>query len=108
MEAVYPIFEAKGEEELKKYASFIRALPSAKNIEIVPLLLDDLIEALILVSGHPQFFLDQENLCLYDAMIAAIWKRTRATLATSDRNLIKFGRNRGLSAVRPRKTKPRT
>ncbi|RZN58427.1 MAG: hypothetical protein DSO07_08570 [Thermoproteota archaeon] len=108
MEAAYPIFEAKGEEELKKYASFIRALPSAKNIEIVPLLLDDLIEALILVSEHPQFFLDQENLCLYDAMIAAIWRRTRATLATSDRNLMKFGRNRGLSAVRLRKTKLRT
>jgi hypothetical protein len=73
----------------------------------VPLLLDDLIEALILVSEHPQFFLDQENLCLYDAMIAAIWRRTRATLATSDRNLIKFGRNRGLSVVRLRKTKLR-
>ncbi|WP_161969933.1 type II toxin-antitoxin system VapC family toxin [Candidatus Methanodesulfokora washburnensis] len=52
--------------------------------------------------------MDQENLCLYDAMIAAIWRRTRATLATSDRNLMKFGRNRGLSVVRLRKTKLRT
>jgi hypothetical protein len=33
MEAAYSIFEAKGEEELKKYASFIRALPSAKTLK---------------------------------------------------------------------------
>jgi len=100
MEAAYPIFEAKGDEELRRYANFVRVLPSARNIEIIPLLLDDLIRALILVSENPQFFVEQGNLCLYDAIIAAIWERTGSTLATSDRRLIEFGRTRGLSAIR--------
>ncbi|MGB9631588.1 MAG: PIN domain-containing protein [Candidatus Methanodesulfokora sp.] len=104
IEAAYPIFEAKGGEELKKYASFVEALPSARNIEIIPLLLDDLIRALVLVSNHPQFFVEQGNLCLYDAIIATIWERTGATLVTSDKKLIKFGKSRGLSTLKLRKT----
>jgi len=101
LEAAYPIFKAKGVEELAKYALFLENLPLVENLELVPLRLEDFTRAIELATNEPGIFIDElGNINLFDAIVAALWERTGAPLATSDRKLVEFGERRGLKAIR--------
>ena len=104
LEAAYPIFRAKGAGELARYALFLENLPLVEGLELVPLRFEDLVRAVELAANEPAFFVDElGNLNLFDAMIAALWERLGAPLATSDRKLVEFGERRGLKAIRLQK-----
>jgi len=104
LEAAYPIFRAKGAGELARYALFLENLPLVEGLELVPLRFEDLVRAVELAANEPAFFVDElGNLNLFDAMIAALWERLGAPLATSDRKLVEYGERRGLKAIRLQK-----
>jgi predicted nucleic acid-binding protein len=104
LEAAYPIFRAKGAGELARYALFLENLPLVEGLELIPLRFEDLVRAVELAANEPAFFVDElGNLNLFDAMIAALWERLGAPLATSDRKLVEYGERRGLKAIRLQK-----
>jgi len=108
LEASYPIYRAKGIEELGKYSKFIENLPLSKNIEILKTGMEDLQEALKIAAEEPENFIDEENnLCLFDALIASIWARTRMTLASRDPKLKNFGKKKRLQYIQLIKSKKR-
>lgn len=109
LEAAYPIYRAKGVGELGKYSVFIENLPLSKNIEVLRTNVEDLQEALKIATQHPEDFVDEENnLCLFDAIVASIWLRTRMPLASRDAKLRSFGEKKGLRYIQleRRKQKP--
>jgi len=104
LEAAYPIFRAKGAGELARYALFLENLPLVEGLELIPLRFEDLVRAVELAANEPAFFVDElGSLNLFDAVIAALWERLGAPLATSDRKLVEFGERRGLKAIRLQK-----
>jgi len=104
LEAAYPIFRAKGAGELARYVLFLENLPLVEGLELIPLRFEDLVRAVELAANEPAFFVDElGNLNLFDAMIAALWERLGAPLATSDRKLVEYGERRGLKAIRLQK-----
>lgn len=106
IEASYPIYEAKGLDELKRYSRFVENIILAHNIKVLTVSLEDLAKALNLAVVNPEVFIDEEgNLCLFDALITSIWMRTNVPLVTSDKRLIEFGERRGLSVIRLQKAK---
>ena len=106
IEAAYPIYKAKGLEELKKYSKFIENLPVAPNIEILKTSLYDLATALTLAAENSETFIDGEgNLCLFNAIIASIWIKTKTPLATTDTQLIKLGKQKNLKTIKLEKSK---
>ena len=91
LEAAYPIFKAKGLDELRRYATFLRYLPLAPGIKILELGYEDLVKALELARECLEVFVDERsNLCLFDALVASTWLRTRLALATSDLKLARL------------------
>ena len=104
LEAAYPIFKAKGAGELARYALFLENLPLVEGLELIPLRFEDLVRAVELAAGEPEFFVDEHgNLNLFDAIVAVLWEKTGAPLATSDRKLMEFGERRGLKTIRLQK-----
>ena len=106
IEVAYPIYRAKGLNELRSYASFLRHLPLGRNIRVLPLTLEALARALELITGYPDRFVDEEgNPNIYDAILAAIWEKMRVPLATLDSRLIEYGEARRLEFVPLRKAR---
>lgn len=104
LEASYPIYRAKGIEELGKYSKFIENMPLSKNIEILKTGMEDLQEALKIAAEEPENFIDEENnLCLFDALIASIWTKTGMTLASRDPKLKNFGKKKRLKYIQLKK-----
>jgi len=104
VEAAYPIFRAKGAGELARYALFLENLPLVEGLELIPLRFGVLFRAVELAANDPEFFVDElGNLNLFDAIVAALWERTGAPLATSDRKLAEFGERKGLEVIRLQK-----
>ncbi len=108
IEASYPIYGAKGLKELKKYSKFVENLPVAPGIKILETDLYDLATALTLATKHPDIFIDREgNLCLFNALIASLWLKTKNPLATTDTQLIKLGKLKNLKTIKLKKAKLR-
>jgi len=104
IEVADPIYRAKGLNELKKYAVFLRYLPLGKNIKILPLSHEALAKALILTTNYPEYFVDEEgNLNIYDAILVAIWEKMKIPFATSDSKLIEYGKTHKLDYILLRK-----
>lgn len=106
LEAAYPIYRAKGLQELANYSAFVRNIILAKGVETLEMSQDDLAAALRMAVEDPETFVDEEgNLCLFDALIASIWLRTRMSLATTDFRLINFGKKKGLNYIELKREK---
>jgi len=104
LEAAYPIFKARGAGELARYALFLENLPLVEGLELIPLRFEDLTRAIELAAREPEFFVDElGNANLFDALVAALWERTGAPLATTDRRLMEFGERRGLRTIKLQK-----
>jgi predicted nucleic acid-binding protein len=104
VEVAYPIYRAKGLNELKNYAMFLKHLPIGKNIKILPLSPEALAKALELIAGFPEYFIDEEgNLNIYDAILATIWEKMKIPFATSDSKLIEYGKTHKLDYILLRK-----
>jgi len=97
IEIAYPVHEAQGIQEMKKLADFIEVLAKTENIMILDEGFGDIVGALRLCEEHSNLFKDEkDNLSLFDALLASIWKRTRLTLYTTDNSLKEFGKIYGL------------
>lgn len=90
---------------MEKYSKFVENLPIAPNIEIAKTDLYDLSTALTLAAENPEKFVDEEgNLCLFNALIASIWLKTKLPLATTDNQLIKLGVEKNLKTIKLEKS----
>ena len=119
--AIYKTFSEKGKNFERGINALKLAQEKLKNIiekpelfgvsvKVIAVSINDLMRAFEIICEKPDLFVKKgpkQTLWIrfFDAIIAAIWERTRAVLLTDDNEILKYGKEKGLSAIKLEKRK---